>query len=728
MTGNKLSLQTNEGWYLVVGFGIAIMAAGAVALASYNDINQYYNRVDWVTHTEQVLRTLDAARGDTFASVAALQSYFQSGDRKNLDQLAASVSELQRKAAALRVLTEDNAFQQRRLDQVDQSARRVATLAHDATQSASTVRREDALGAPIFAELGAALYQLRAQFDPMALAEQALLSERTANASTTLHRSAMVMGIGGTVIFTWLLLVGGYAGLTTNRLKQTAVDRKKADDQFRSLLETAPDAMALVADDGRMVLVNAQTEKLFGYARAELLGNTVEMLVPHRFRDQHPQHRSRYFADPKVRPMGAGLELYGLRKNKSEFPIEISLSPIETDDGRLVASAIRDITDRKRAEEKVAELNARFRSLLETAPDAMVLAGADGRMVLVNAQTEKLFGYARAELLGNTVDMLVPPRFRGKHPQQRSQYFADPKVRPMGAGLELYGLRKDGSEFPVEISLSPIETDDGRLVSSAIRDITDRKQAEDTVRELNESQQRHAVQVEAANKELEAFSYSVSHDLRAPLRSIDGFSMALVEDYAGQLDVEGKGLLDRIRAATKRMAQLIDDLLNLARVTRTEMRYEVVDLSAMANAVLADLQSGDPERYVECVVGDHVIGHGDSRLLRVVLENLLGNAWKFTMNKPQARIELGMSREDGAPVYFVRDDGPGFDMAYVDKLFGTFQRLHAATEFPGTGIGLASVRRIIQRHGGRTWAEGAVGKGATFSFTLSEHEGGHPSA
>jgi len=728
MTGTKLSSQTNEGWYLVVGFAIAIVAAAAVALASYNDINRYYNRVDWVTHTEQVLTTLDAARGDTFASLAALQNYFQSGDQKKLDQLAARVSELQRNAAALRALTEDNTSQQRRLDLVDQSARRVAALAHDAAQSTSTVRREDALGAPIFAELGAALYQLRAQFDPMALAEQALLSERTANARRTLHRSAMVMGIGGTVIFTWLLLVGGYAGLTTNRLKQTAVDRKKADDQFRSLLETAPDAMALVAEDGRMVLVNAQTEKLFGYARAELLGNTVEMLVPHRFRDQHPHHRGRYFADPKVRPMGAGLELYGLPKDGSEFPVEISLSPIETDNGRLVASAIRDITDRKRAEEKVAELNARFRSLLETAPDAMVLAGADGRMVLVNAQTEKLFGYARAELLGNTVDMLVPPRFRGKHPQQRSQYFADPKVRPMGAGLELYGLRKDGSEFPVEISLSPIETDDGRLVSSAIRDITDRKQAEDTVRELNESQQRHAVQVEAANKELEAFSYSVSHDLRAPLRSIDGFSMALVEDYAGQLDVEGKGLLDRIRAATKRMAQLIDDLLNLARVTSTEMRYEVVDLSAMANAVLADLQSGDPERYVECVVGDHVIGHGDSRLLRVVLENLLGNAWKFTMNKPQARIELGMSREDGAPVYFVRDDGPGFDMAYVDKLFGTFQRLHAATEFPGTGIGLASVRRIIQRHGGRTWAEGAVGKGATFSFTLSEHEGGHRSA
>ena len=153
-----------------------------------------------------------------------------------------------------------------------------------------------------------------------------------------------------------------------------------------------------------------------------------------------------------------------------------------------------------------------------------------------------------------------------------------------------------------------------------------------------------------------------------------------------------------------------------------------MNLSAMAKAVLAELQSGDPQRHVECVVGENVIGHGDSRLLRVVLENLLGNAWKFTMNKPQARIELGVSRQDGARVYFVRDDGPGFDMTYVDKLFGTFQRLHAASEFPGTGVGLASVRRIIQRHGGRTWAEGAVGQGATFSFTLSEHEGGHPSA
>jgi light-regulated signal transduction histidine kinase (bacteriophytochrome) len=246
--------------------------------------------------------------------------------------------------------------------------------------------------------------------------------------------------------------------------------------------------------------------------------------------------------------------------------------------------------------------------------------------------------------------------------------------------------------------------------------------AANSARELAEARATFVEELERKNAELEAFSYSVSHDLRAPLRSIDGFSLALMEDYADTLDAEAKGHLERIRAATQRMALLIDDLLKLARVARTEMRDEAVDLTAMAKVIFAEFQTLEPDRRVECVVQDGVAGRGDPELLRLVLENLLGNAWKFTMKKPRARIELGMFQRDGQPVYFVRDDGPGFDMAYVSKLFGTFQRLHSTTEFPGTGVGLASVRRIVHRHGGTTWAEGLEQKGATFFFTLHEND------
>jgi PAS domain S-box-containing protein len=600
MIAKKLSFQNKEARYLLAGFAIAVVAAIAVALAAYGDINRDFDSNNWISRAGTVIETLDVAGGDSFAALAALQNYYAHGDREPLDNLAASISDLQRQAVALRILTLDNAAQQRQLDQVDLAAANAAILAHEAIQVAGAMSPEDAIKDPVFANLGSALSRLRAQYDPMLATESTLLTARTAALQASFRRSATVMAAGGIIIFAWLLLVGGYAGLTTLRFQQIALDRRKADDRFRTLLETAPDAI---------VLVNRQ-----------------------------------------------------------------------------------------------------------------------GRMVLINAQTEKRFGYPREDLLGKPVEMLLPPRFREQHSHDCNGYLADSKLRPAGVAAELYGLRKDQSEFPIEVSLSAIETEDGTLVSSVFRDISDRKEAEEKVRELDEIQRRHAVQVEAANKELEAFSYSVSHDLRAPLRSIDGFSLALLEDWGTQLDADAKHSLDRIRASTQRMAQLIDDLLNLARVTGTEMSAESVDLGAMAKAILAELQSGDPQRHVECVVADDVMGRGDPRLLRVVLQNLLGNAWKFTMNMPQSRIEVGIADQDGTPVYYVRDDGPGFDMAYVGKLFGTFQRLHAVTEFPGTGVGLASVRRIIQRHGGRTWAQGALGKGATFSFTLSEHQGETPNA
>ena len=250
-----------------------------------------------------------------------------------------------------------------------------------------------------------------------------------------------------------------------------------------------------------------------------------------------------------------------------------------------------------------------------------------------------------------------------------------------------------------------------------------RKQAEEDINKLNEELELRVLQrtteLEATNKELESFAYSVSHDLRAPLRGMDGFSQALQEDYAGKLDDEGKRYLQRIRAAAQRMGQLIDDMLKLSRTTRREMKIGKVDLSEMAENITAELQESDPGRKVESIIREGQVVRGDAQLLRVVMENLLGNAWKFTGKCPQARIEFGVQEEQGKPVFFVRDNGAGFDMAYADKLFMAFQRLHSMDAFSGTGVGLANVQRVIRRHGGRVWGESdGEGKGATFYFTL----------
>ena len=364
-----------------------------------------------------------------------------------------------------------------------------------------------------------------------------------------------------------------------------------------------------------------------------------------------------------------------------------------------------------------------LQEVLNGASDAIISLDYKQRILLFNKQAEVLFGYPLEEVIGKPLNLLMPKRFREAHAVHVKR-FATWKTqrRLMSERPDLVGLRKNGEEFPVEIMISKTKVKGVGIFTAIIRDITERVRTENQLKEYREHLQvlveERTLQLEAVNIELESFSYSVSHDLRAPLRGIDGFSKVLLEDFADRLGSDGQGYLNRIRAASQRMAKLIDDLLNLSSMTRAELHTEPVDLSQLVRDIADDLQRSEPGRRVSFRIAEGLIVNGDKVLLRVALDNLLGNAWKFTGERSQAKIEFGVTQKDGKSVYFVKDDGDGFDMAYANKLFVAFQRLHRATEFEGTGIGLATVKRIIHRHGGRIWAEGEKGKGATFYFVL----------
>jgi PAS domain S-box-containing protein len=340
----------------------------------------------------------------------------------------------------------------------------------------------------------------------------------------------------------------------------------------------------------------------------------------------------------------------------------------------------------------------------------MVVLNSEGKIVLVNRQVTKLFGYSREELLGGQIETLVP---------DRSSFFTEFRSRPMADSLGLHGVRRDGSAFPVEISVNPLETREGTLISSAIRDITERKRGEEQIQKLNRELQAGNAELAAANQELQAFTYSIAHDLRSPLRHIQGFSKLLGDHLGAAASARAQEYLQDIVESALNMGCMVDDLLGLARVGRQGLDIQVTGLNFLVAEVLEDIQTDIGDRVIEWRIGDLPYLECDPGLVKQVLFNLLSNAVKYTRPRHPAVIEVGQLMGKTQPTIFVRDNGVGFNMKYANKLFGVFQRLHRKEDFEGTGVGLAMVQRIVHKHGGAVWVEAELDKGATFFFNLA---------
>ena len=401
--------------------------------------------------------------------------------------------------------------------------------------------------------------------------------------------------------------------------------------------------------------------------------------------------------------MGPGFELYGLRRNGEEFPVEISLSPVASDEGPIVMSAIRDTTERRRAEQK-------FRALLESAPDAMVIVGRDGKISLINSQTEQMFGYQRQELLGQPVEVLVPERYRGQHAQHRSGFFAQPRARSMGAGLELHGLRRDGSEFPVEISLSPLETEEGLFVSSAIRDATAHRRYEQALQE--------------ANRLKSEFLANMSHELRTPLNGIIGFSEFMIDGSPGPLTAKQLEYLTDIFNSGQHLLRLINDVLDLSKIEagRMDLHAESFPLRAAVDEVCAGVSSLAARKGIQiqrdiAPALDLVVL--DRQKFVQVLYNLLSNAVKFTDDGGQVRVNVARFADGGVQVS-VQDTGIGIRQEDLCKLFVEFQQLDSSStrRYEGTGLGLALTKKLVELQNGSVSVESELGRGSTFTVFL----------
>ena len=475
---------------------------------------------------------------------------------------------------------------------------------------------------------------------------------------------------------------------------------------YRLMIEAIPAALILLDNIGKVIFINDYAAKLFHYRKNEITGKNFLTLIPERYHSSFSNFLSAFFANKEILSEDKKRDLFALKSNDEEIPVEVELNRIEGTDDSLVLATFTDITERDKA-------NEQFRLMVESAPNSIILVDYTGHIVMVNRQTEILFGYERDELLGKRMEILVPNRLKANHPKLRNKFYDNPEARPMGAGRDLFGLRKDGTEIPIEIGLNPIEKDGSQFVLASTINITERKRNEEAIR-------LYTKRLEDKNNELEQFTYIASHDLREPLNSINSLIELFIETESHKLGEEALKQLEFITQSANRMKDLVKGLLDYARLGKNS-DFQKINITEIVKQVENDLEIAIMDSGAKIKLTELPVLNAMEMEIRLLFQNLISNAIKYRAPNRVPEIEISAQKVKNGWKLAVSDNGIGIPADQYDKIFIIFQRLHGRNEYDGVGIGLSHCRKIVELHDGKIWVESAQNEGSTFYFFIPEN-------
>ena len=710
---NKAVQRFSRAGIAWVGFGwplIGLLMLITAGIGAFGTVSLYNSEAD-VQHSNAVFVGLERLLALARDAETGQRGFVITGREEYLQPYREAEPEIVTELDTLQSLLSSDPQQVQRLERL----RTLLDEKHRELRTVIDVRRSegfDAAQAIVGNDTGKMFMdRARTIVGDMEQAVAAQLAARQAVARRT-RDLAVIVGLASGALTVFLCLSFGYlARRMLHDATALAASLFEQKEWLEVTLSSIGDGVVATDIDGRIAFFNRVAQTLTGWHPQEALGRPIDEILQFERTDDSRAENPGLIALRERRKVDHSNGNVLVGRDGKRTHVDANGAPTFDSEGRLVGSVLvlRDVTERERAEE-------RFRVAVEAAPNAMIMVDHEGKMTLVNTQTERLFGYRRPELLGQPIEMLVPERFRGHHLNYRSSFFAAPSARPMGSGRDLFGLRRDGAEFPIEIGLNPIETSEGTFVLSSIADITERKRAERQLQQRSEELAR-------SNRDLEQFAYVASHDLQEPLRAVAGPLQLLQRRYEGKLDERADEFIGHAVDGATRMQSLIDDLLSYSRVGRLEDPKQPVPVEHALEFALKNLAIVMQETQAQVTHDPLPTVQGIASQLTLLFQNLIGNALKFRHKARPVRIHVGAQPVGDAWQISVADNGIGIAEQYFERIFVIFQRLHTRREYPGTGLGLALCKRIVEHHGGKIWLESKPDEGTTFFFTLPRAAG-----